>query len=287
MKTSSFAQPYKLSIVTPSYNQGQFLEETICSVLDQKYQNLEYIIIDGGSKDNSIEIIKKYEKHLKYWVSEKDHGQAEAINKGFRQCTGDIMAWINSDDLYFSDAFQYVNDFFCNSKNLNVGMIYGDAWIVDANNEFIMHRKELPFDRWMGMLIGFGLLIPQPAAFWRRSVYEAVGLLKENLHYCLDSDYWSRISKTFRIQHANKYLAKARYHADAKTNLLFKGNTRKGYDELNQELEASYTSFAISKIVKFKYSSIIRKSYRIKRILMRAVLGHYFWDYKTAWKQVK
>src|SRR5687768_13083798 len=102
----------KISIITPSYNQGRFIEETILSVINQNYPNLEYIIIDGGSTDNTVEIIRKYEQHLAYWVSEKDGGQSEAINKGFKKATGDIVCWINSDDFFMPGALSKVADCF-------------------------------------------------------------------------------------------------------------------------------------------------------------------------------
>src|SRR5450759_2806690 len=119
----------KISVITPSYNQGQFLEETILSVINQNYPNLEYFIIDGGSTDNSIEIIKKYEKHLTYWVSEKDNGQAHAINKGFKKATGDIVCWINSDDLLIQGAINTISNYF--SRNPDVQFINGYTLRID------------------------------------------------------------------------------------------------------------------------------------------------------------
>jgi glycosyltransferase involved in cell wall biosynthesis len=119
----------KVSIITPSFNQGQFLEASIRSVLEQDYPNLEYIVVDGGSKDESVEIIKKYQDRLAWWVSEKDKGHADALNKGFSKVTGDILAWLNSDDIYFPNAVSEAVSVL--TQNPKVGMVYGDADLID------------------------------------------------------------------------------------------------------------------------------------------------------------
>lgn len=271
----------KVSIVTPSYNQGRFLEETILSVLDQKYPNLEYIIIDGGSTDNSVEIIKKYEKHLAYWVSEKDSGQTEAINKGFRRCTGDIVAWINSDDIYLPNTFNFIVDYFIDHPEID--FVYGDAKIIDANGSFIMHRKEVPFDRTMGLLIGFGFLIPQPSTFWRRKIFESVGLLDEKLQYAMDSDLWAKVSEKHEIKHIPRYLSEARYHDEAKTVQILKVGISLAHQEWQKEIKESWYKLAIGKYISFNNSNFIRSLYRLKRIFLRTIRGHYFWGYKPAW----
>ena len=119
----------RISIVTPSFNQGRFLERTILSVLNQNYPNLEYIVMDGGSTDESVEIIKKYENYLAYWISEKDNGQSDAIKKGFQKSTGEILAWLNSDDIYLSGALRGVAGFFRDGKGTEV--VYGNRYIID------------------------------------------------------------------------------------------------------------------------------------------------------------
>ena len=129
----------KLSIITPSLNQGKFLEETIPSVLNQNYPNLEYVIIDGGSTDNSVAIIKRYEKHLTYWISEQDNGQADAINKGFEKTTGDIINWINSDDLLAADSLNSLTKEI--RKNPNADFYFGDYLIIDKNGRELFSRK--------------------------------------------------------------------------------------------------------------------------------------------------
>ena len=135
----------KISIITPSFNQGKYLEQTILSVLDQKYPNLEYIIIDGGSNDNSVEIIKKYEHRLKYWVSEKDNGQANAINKGLSHCTGEIICWLNSDDYYLPDTLKKISNIIdINKKQIlfgNCNHLFQNTGKIIGSNVVYKHKK--------------------------------------------------------------------------------------------------------------------------------------------------
>ena len=150
-----------LSIITPSFNQGEYIEQTIDSVLSQKYPNLEYIIIDGGSTDQSVEIIKKYKKHLAYWVSEPDQGQSDAINKGLRMATGEIINWINSDDYYEKDALQTVADAFQDDR---VNVVCGTGKIVSADGKLVrdsgvqMYMSKI----WKKPLVGQDLISPKP-----------------------------------------------------------------------------------------------------------------------------
>jgi len=175
-----------ISIVTPSYNQGQYLEETICSVLDQKYPNLQYIIIDGGSTDNSVEIIKKYEKHLSYWVSEKDKGQTHAINKGIARCTGEVFGYINSDDLLLPKSLERV------AATWNEGF----AWQVGWCKYLEQGGSDWPYVvRDIGRKADWFLdnPIPQQSSFFARSIFEQIGLFREDLHFCFDYEYWMRM----------------------------------------------------------------------------------------------
>ncbi len=209
----------KISIVTPSFNQGQFLEETIRSVLLQNYPNLEYIIIDGGSTDNSVEIIKKYEKYLTYWVSEKDNGQSQAINKGFKKATGDIYGWLNSDDLLTPDALHHV----ATSFSILPEPIH---WIVGKMIIFTNHPyqeiqiKEPSFpDTYENWLLQ-SWFSPQPSTFWSREAWLFAGLLREDLHYSFDREYWLRL-KFFGYQPKiiPQILSKFRHHGSSKTIL--------------------------------------------------------------------
>ena len=163
----------KITIVTPSYNQAVFLERTILSVLNQNYPNLEYIIIDGGSTDGSIEIIKKYEKYLSYWVSEKDQGQADAINKGFQKATGDLVAWQNSDDVYLPDAFQKIAETY--KKNPNYDVYFGNIFIIDSCDKLIREMRFHPFS--VNHLIYYRWNLSSQAVFWKREIFNKVGYL--------------------------------------------------------------------------------------------------------------
>lgn len=181
----------KISIVTPNYNKGIYLEYTIKSVLSQNYPNLEYIIIDGGSTDNSLDIIKKYESQLTYWVSEPDHGMYHAISKGFAKATGEIMAWINSDDMYHPMCFFTIAEIFQSFPNVN--------WLVGANTAFdkynrtILAKPSRYFSR-IDLLSNDYKWIQQESTFWRRSLWEKVHGLNINLKLAGDFDLWLRFS---------------------------------------------------------------------------------------------
>ena len=151
----------KISIVTPSYNQGQFLEDTILSVINQNYSNLEYIIIDGGSNDNSVEIVKKYENRLKYWISEKDFGQTHAINKGFKKSTGEMINWINSDDLLEPNALNILSEEIVKSPKADI--YFGDFRKINSRNQTIFIRKSPPYH--YSTLLWGRQLSSQPAVF--------------------------------------------------------------------------------------------------------------------------
>jgi glycosyltransferase involved in cell wall biosynthesis len=202
----------KLTVVTPSYNQGEFLERTILSVLNQNYPNLEYIIIDGGSQDNSLEIIKKYEKYLDYWHSSPDRGQSDAINKGFQMSSGEILAWLNSDDTYLPGAFSRIVDLFINNRD--VDMLYGRCNIIDRNNAIIGEAKVMPFNL-NDYAYGF-FMIPQQAAFWKRKLFFDVGMLNTSNYTCMDYELWLNMArKGAKIVFFNEYLANFRLYEES------------------------------------------------------------------------
>ncbi|WP_295101568.1 glycosyltransferase family 2 protein [uncultured Candidatus Kuenenia sp.] len=204
----------KITVVTPSYNQAQFLERTILSVLNQNYPNLEYIIIDGGSTDGSVEIIKKYETKLAYWVSEPDRGQSHAINKGWQMSTGQIMAYLNSDDTYRAGALFYIAKYF--AEHPEVDMVYGDVYVIDENDNLVQPFicGEFNLKRYIK---DCNYYIPQQAVFFRRQIFEKVGLLDENLHFKMDRDYFIRIGINGCVKRIPHYLAHFRTHPAAKS----------------------------------------------------------------------
>ena len=206
----------KISIVTPSYNQAQFLERTILSVLNQNYPNLEYIIIDGGSTDGSVEIIKKYEKYLTYWVSEKDKGQTQAINKGFQKSTGKIMAWLNSDDTYLPDTFYKIMKNI--KQNPEADLIFGNIYFINENDKRIGELRFTEFD--FDTLIYEGGNLHQTGTFWARKIYEKVGELNSNYKFCMDYDFFCRAAKVGKLCHMRDFFANFRIHANAKSSTI-------------------------------------------------------------------
>ena len=201
-----------ISIVTPSYNQAQFLETTIRSVLEQDYPAIEYVIIDGGSTDGSLEIIRRYEDRLAGWISEPDAGQAEAINKGLRMASGELVAWINSDDVYLPGALREAAQAFL--RHPEAGMVYGDGIMVDENLKVLDFHHYRPLD--LSDLLAFEVLL-QPAAFMRREALETVGLLSERYDLILDHELWVRMASRFPLVHVPRFWALERTHAAAKT----------------------------------------------------------------------
>ena len=206
----------RISIVTPSYNQGKYLEQTICSVLDQGYPNLEYMVIDGGSTDNSVEIIRKYEKHLAWWVSEKDDGQSHAINKGLCKITGDVFNWINSDDYYAPDTFEILAEMFSETGVLAVtgrtkedrehgaSYIYEPTFIADA--ELPVNASTPEFN--------------QPSTFYSTRALMKMGQLSTKLHFSMDKEWWIKFLFHFgcsKIRSTRKVLANFRVHVGSKT----------------------------------------------------------------------
>jgi glycosyltransferase involved in cell wall biosynthesis len=204
----------KISIVTPSFNQSDFIEQTILSVLTQDYSNLEYIIIDGGSTDNSAEIIKKYDHQLAYWVSEPDGGQTQAINKGLKIASGEIFSWINSDDLLLPGAISAIKKSF--QQHPEAGFIYGDYHMIDQSGKTIYKRMVSDYD--YGVLVYGRSLITQPASFFRRTVLERIGFLDENYDFCMDLEFWIRAAiHNINFQPLRVPIAANRLHNKTKT----------------------------------------------------------------------
>ena len=211
----------RISIVTPSYNQGAFLERTILSVLNQNYPNLEYIIIDGGSDDNSVEIIRKYENYLAYWVSEKDNGQSDALNKGFRLCSGDYIGWQNSDDIYLPNALKEFADIVMKYPNYDI--YYSNKLNIDETDNIINKVYYVsPSWRYMEYYTKFrGMTFCNQSCFFRDSIFKDVGFIDESLQIAMDTDFFLRcILFKKKAFYSNTFWGALRLHKRAKTQVL-------------------------------------------------------------------
>lgn len=223
----------KISIVTPSFNQGQFLEETILSVLNQNYPTLEYIIIDGGSTDNSTEIIRRYEDRIAYWVSEPDRGQTDAINKGLKRATGEIMTYMNSDDVYLPGAFHAVGRYFAEQRSCRwlcgTSLTFG---LLDESPGFM----DVPPTENIASRLLVNTFLPTPSMFWRRDAFEEFGLFLEDMHYCFDLEHWMRMLVGGVLYHPlERPLSAFRLHPASKTV-----TTRDGFVREEQRIREMY-----------------------------------------------
>lgn len=209
-----------ISIVTPSYNQAQFIRATIDSVLAQDYPNLEYFVMDGGSTDGTVEILKSYGKKIK-WISEKDSGQTDAINKGLKMATGEVLAYLNSDDIYMPGALKQVGEYYAKT---GADWITGDCTVIDeagkrSSGDWLIR----PYKRFLMALYSPTTLhiadsmLPQPSTFWSRRAYIKVGEFNTSYHYVMDYDYWLRLAKYCRPHDLKKVLSGFRSQPDSKS----------------------------------------------------------------------
>jgi glycosyltransferase involved in cell wall biosynthesis len=201
----------RISIITPSFNQAEFIEETIRSVRQQDHDAVEHIVMDGGSKDGTVEILRKY-PHLR-WVSEPDQGQSNAINKGFAMATGEIVAWLNSDDFYERDVFGQINRYFM--ANPECMVLYGDITFVDRAGRpmYVIAGETIDYEK----LVACPDIVRQPSFFWRKEVVAQVGGVDERLRLVMDFDFFLRMGKRYRFHYLNRNLSYYRYYRDNKS----------------------------------------------------------------------
>ena len=216
----------KLTVITPSFNQGHFISETIDSVMNSGWNNIEYIVMDGGSKDNTVDILKEYSE--KYpdkiiWQSEKDRGQTHAINKGLALATGDIICYLNSDDFFTKGAVENVMNYFTEKKNAK--WLTGDYLIIDENGKeiqsFVASYKRLLRSLPKKLTLSIANYIIQPSTFWRREIFTEFGEFNEDLHLTMDYDYWMRIIKKYPPHIISSPLSAFRIHGDSKGGTIF------------------------------------------------------------------
>ncbi len=225
----------KLSVITPSFNQAAFLERTILSVLNQNYPNLEYIIIDGGSSDGSVEIIKKYEKYLHFWVSEKDNGQVDAINKGLLRATGEWLSFQNSDDVYAPNALVRVAAEITKSRSVDI--LYGHIVMIDEHDIVIEQLKTVPFCR--QCQVAEGMQIHNQSLFFKRSLIDRFGLFDTAYQFAFDYEFITRFTMNTSVvcRQINYFLGGFRKHISAKTSTISDVGTRE-----HETIKQRYTS---------------------------------------------
>lgn len=222
----------KISIITPSFNQGHYLEETILSILGQHYEPLELIIIDGGSTDSSLDVIRKYQDHISYWISEPDRGQAHALNKGLARATGDIVAYLNSDDLYRPGTFSAVVEYFSNQPECD--WLCGDTVMFGEGLEDQLITAEVP--KSAAHALSWAYTAPQPGMFWKRDLLRDG--FSEKWRYCFDHELYVRLLlEGHRCEHVKSTFAAYRLHPDSKT--VAEGNL---FDHEFDEIAAIYES---------------------------------------------
>lgn len=256
----------KITIITPNYNQDKFLERTIQSVLDQQYPNLEYIIIDGGSTDKSLDIIKTYEPHLAAWISEPDRGQAHAINKGLKTSSGDWVGWQNSDDIYYEGAFEELAKATLCSNG--VDLLIGDIMLINAQDQILRDvRYVKPTYR---SLLAEGMVIASQSAFWRRSVHTEIGYLDERYHCSFDYEWFLRLLRKSRGRHINKCLGGFRLHNQTKTSTISSRFSTENEIITNNRRMKSFNIYA----------------YQLRRLALLGLNGHFRYIFRGILKRL-
>ena len=250
----------RISIVTPSYNQGRYLESAIISVIGQRYPNLEYIVLDGGSTDNSVELIKKYESHIAHWESRPDRGQADAINRGFSMATGDIFAWLNSDDMHLPNTLNYVARQFTLLDDMDI--LFGNCLHFNQEAKSAAGSDVEGYHRRYDIELCDYII--QPSCFWKRSIWNAVGELKANLEYGLDWDWFIRANRCgARFRAFGEFLSIYRIHPQYKTGI----GGLKRIQELAGIYRAHHSEQIASSYFRLKTNATIR---RLNSLMTRA-----------------
>jgi glycosyltransferase involved in cell wall biosynthesis len=266
----------KISVITPSFNQGHFIKETIESVLNQDYKNIEYIVMDGGSTDNTVEILRSFapgaSKNAKsgeatikgtkkkiIWNSRKDKGQADAINKGIKKSTGDIVMYLNSDDVMLPHTLKIVAKYFTAHKEAM--WLTGDYFIADEKGNkiqsFVSSYKKILRKFPNSSMLSIANFIIQPSTFWRRSLVDEIGLFNKYLHYCMDFDYWMRTIKKYKLHVLPNHFSFFRIHSKSKGGLLYGKQFREEHD-----LVRKYSDNSVIKFLHFLHSNLIIFAYR-------------------------
>jgi glycosyltransferase involved in cell wall biosynthesis len=237
-----------VSVITPSLNQGRFIEETILSVKSQGYPRLEHLIIDGGSTDETLEILSRYD-HL-IWVSELDRGQADAVNKGFRLAKGEIIGWLNSDDTYAAGTVSTAVDYLL--RHPDTDLVYGDCHVIDEAGTMLEVGRSRPYN--FRKLLVLDDTIPQPTVFFHRRVVEKVGMLDPTLELAMDFNFWVRVGRECRIEYLPGMVARFRSHAAAKSNARARDFLREILFTLDRIFSDPHLPWSVARLRREAYS---------------------------------
>ncbi len=270
----------KISVITPNYNYARFLDRMIESSLGQDYQNFEHIIVDDGSKDDSVEIITKHT--LRHpgkirLITQSNQGQSAALNKALENCTGDVICWLNSDDAFAPGAFNKIRSAFAADKNMDA--VFGDIVIINERDEEIKKVKYLPFNYLSGIFNGFGKVIPSNAIYWKRELTfkpTHTEWFVNTLHYAMDSEYWSRILLNKKVVHIKEILACFRYHSSAKTIKRQVKNSEASINSQKEDLLVKNNSLRYRKLHNIPFNSFLYLFFKTKRHFSKLMAGHYF-----------
>jgi hypothetical protein len=269
----------KISIVTPSYNQGRFLEWTLRSVLEQNYPRLEYVVMDGGSTDETAEILARYADRLTHVESTADQGQADAIVRGFARTTGEIMAYLNSDDMLAPGALDFVARFF--AEHPDVDAIYSHRVFVDESNIVTRHWILPPHHSWMMERWDF---IPQETCFWRRRIYEASGGIDPSYHFALDYDLFVRFMRLGHMHRANRFLGAFREHPSSKTSGLAEGQVHPEVDLVRAARGVKMADWQrLPHLAQFELIDVRSRKFAARGTVLAGALAGVGYDYDLVW----
>lgn len=272
----SEAVPAMISIVTPNYNYAEYIEETIASVVTQDYARIEHIIVDDGSTDNSVEVIRecaaRHPGKIRLYRQE-NAGQTAAVNRALRAVRGEITGWLNSDDTYCSGVFKEVAAFFAADPELDI--VYGDFNVIDPQGRLIYRFKKIPFSNFIASLQGFGVLLSSNAIFWRTGLTSRAGLLDESLDYAMDCEFFSRLTRGAKMKKMNRPLANWRRHARAKTVLLQGENEARYRREMEMLRERYYNRLPLAKIIPWRFAMLPRALARLAASFLKVLNGNY------------
>ena len=246
----------KISIVTPSFNQAEFIEDTILSVINQQYPCLEYIIIDGGSTDGTIDIIRKYEDHITYWISEKDNGMYDALNKGFIKCSGEIMGWLNSDDILHRQSLFIIAEIFTVQRQVN--WLQGYSTVIDHTGRILYHRTPR-FSRYSFYLKEYhdGIFIQQESTYWRRNLWQMSGHhISQEYKYAGDFELWMRFYKYAELYTTTAMIGAFRHHRSGQASKL---NYNSYIEECDSITDKSVVTVDYREKAKIKKLRVLKK----------------------------